>query len=353
MRWIIPSCLILLSAISLITLRSVAPSLLPIQATFVGLGTIAFLVSWQIGFDWWLSQRWLLYTGLIFLLILTLLLAEATRGAVSWIEIGGIRVQGSQLAGPIVGLVLAQFVAQKGLNTPKAIAMFLGLLMIPASLIVIAPDLGTTVILLISMMGIALVSNMDTKWIAGGAAVGVLVMSIAWLFFLAPYQKARITSFIQPTGDIQGSGYNARQALIAVGSGQLLGRGIGQGIQSHLRFLPERHTDFIFASIAEEWGFVGSILVILLYFVLIGTYLFKAWQIEESAAYYFLVATAFFFLFQVMVNIGMNMQLMPITGITLPFISYGGSSFLAFCFHCGVAQSILTKPIEHESQHFG
>ena len=353
MRWIIPSCLTLLSAIGIITLRSVTPNLVPIQATFMGLGAIVFLSSWYIGFTRWSAHRWLLYSGLITLLVITLLVAEATRGAVSWIEIGGIRVQGSQLAGPIVGLVLAHFVAQKGLNTAQSIGIFGLLLAIPAGLIVIAPDLGTTIILLFSMMGIAFVSNLETKWMVSGAIGSILLVAIAWLFFLAPYQKARITSFIQPSGDIQGAGYNARQALIAVGSGQLFGRGIGQGIQSHLRFLPERHTDFIFASIAEEWGFIGSILVLVLYFVLIGTYFRKAWQLEESAEYYFLVATGFFFLFQVVVNIGMNMQLMPITGITLPFISYGGSSFLAFCFHCGVAQSILAKPIEHESQHFG
>lgn len=353
MRWIVPGVLVVLSLISLITLRSVAASLVPLQATFVVLGLVTYLISWKVGFEKWSKLRWPMYLGLVGLLIATLLFATITRGTAQWLTIAGINIQSSQLAVPIVGLVLAHYTFKVGLDSLKHIVVFGVMALVPAVLIVLAPDLGTTLILLFSIFGIAFTSNLKTYWLFGGFFSVLIVAVIAWNFLLAPYQQARISSFVQPAADVQGSGYNARQALIAVGSGQLLGRGLGQGVQSHLRFLPERQTDFIFASISEEWGFIGATLVIFLYVGLVGAYIAKAWQLPPSAEYYFLMATSFFFMFQVLVNIGMNMQLMPITGITLPFVSYGGSSFIAFCFHCGVAQSIFAIHAEKKMQHFG
>jgi rod shape determining protein RodA len=353
MRWIIPGVLVVLSLIGIITLRSVTPALVPLQATFAVIGVATFLFSWKIGFDTWSTFRWPMYAGLVVLLIATLLFAGITRGTSQWLTIAGINVQGSQLAVPIVGLVLAHYTSRVGLGTLKQIAIFGVMALVPALLIALAPDLGTTLILLFSVFGIAFTSNLKTYWLVGGFFSVLIFSVVAWNFFLAPYQQARISSFVQPSADMQGSGYNARQALIAVGSGQLFGRGLGQGVQSHLRFLPERQTDFIFASLAEEWGFIGATLVILLYVTLVSAYIIKAWQLLPSAEYYFLMATSFFFMFQVLVNIGMNMQLMPITGITLPFVSYGGSSFIAFCFHCGVAQSIFDVHAKKKMHHFG
>jgi rod shape determining protein RodA len=353
MRWIVPAILIVLSLISIITLRSVASSLVTPQATFIVLGLSVFVFSWKLGFTQWSTIRWPMYAGLVGLLIVTLLLAGLTRGTARWLDIGGFHIQSSQLAVPIVGLVLSHFAAKVGLGTLKQIALFGVITLVPAGLIILAPDLGTTIILIFSIFGIAFTSNLKTHWLVGGFFSVILIAVVAWNFLLVPYQRARISSFVQPTADIQGSGYNARQALIAVGSGQLFGRGLGQGVQSHLRFLPERQTDFIFASLAEEWGFIGSTLVLFLYVTLVGAYMAKAWQLEPSPEYYFLITTSFFFMIQVFVNIGMNMQLMPITGITLPFVSYGGSSFIAFCLHCGIAQSIFDVHSQKKIQHFG
>jgi len=352
MKWLLPSCIVLLSLISLITLRSVAPQLVGLQTTFVLLGLVTFLVSWKIGFHRFLTFRWPLYGGLVGLLIVILLFAEVTRGSTSWLAVGGINIQGSQLAGPILALVIAHYVATTGLKTIQTLTGLGAITALPIVLIIIAPDLGTALIVLSSIAGVILSSSIKNEVIFGGIlAVGAVAL-FSWLFLLAPYQKARITSFINPSGDTQDSGYNARQALIAVGSGQLVGRGLGQGIQSQLRFLPERQTDFIFASLAEEWGFVGAGLVLILYMAFIGTILIKLWKLPNSPEYFFMIATLFFFTTQILVNIGMNMQLLPITGITLPFVSYGGSSFIAFCLHCGIAQSIVTQKESIRSYHF-
>ncbi len=351
MKWLLPSCIVLLSLISLITLRSVAPQLVGLQTTFVILGLGTFLASWKMGFDRFLTFRWPLYVGLLVLLIIIFLFAEVTRGSTSWLAVGGINIQGSQLAGPIIALVIAQYVAKNGLRTLEALVGLAGIISLPIGLIIIAPDLGTAIIVLSSIAGVILSSSIKNEFIIGGVlAVGAIAL-FSWLFVLAPYQKDRITSFINPSGDTQDSGYNARQALIAVGSGQLVGRGLGQGIQSQLRFLPERQTDFIFASLAEEWGFVGAGLVLVLYMLFIGSILFKLWKLPNSPQYFFMIATLFFFTTQILVNIGMNMQLVPITGITLPFVSYGGSSFIAFCLHCGIAQSIITQKETIRSYH--
>jgi len=354
MRWLLPCLISLLSIMGLVTLRSVLPSLVPIQLAFVSLGIIVFLLTWKIGWKQWVRWRWFLYAGLMLLLVLTFLFASVTRGSASWLSIGSYNIQASQLAVPILSLVLGSFIAQKGLQTIKQVIILGILTLLPTLLILIAPDFGTAMILILSIAGMVFVSDFPLSWI-GFSAIGVLLLSIiAWNFVLAPYQKARITSFISPSADVQGSGYNARQALIAVGSGQLVGRGLGQGVQSHLRFLPERQTDFIFASLSEEWGFVGAGLVLLLYSLIVAVLMRKAWSADlPRDQFYFLVATIGFVSFQILINIGMNMQLVPITGITLPFVSYGGSSFVSLSFHFGLVQSVITQQETPPSNHFG
>ena len=210
---------------------------------------------------------------------------------------------------------------------------------VPAVLILVEPDLGTTIVYLLSIFVILFLEKTKKTHMALLVAAGMITITIAWFFVLEPYQKSRITSFISPT-DSQGSGYNARQSLIAVGSGQTLGRGLGQGVQSHLRFLPERQTDFIFASFAEEFGFFGSSIVILLYTALIATTLTIGRNANSRAEQLFCYVTATMTLFQTGVNIGMNTGLMPITGITLPFFSYGGSSIITLLTMHGIVQSV-------------
>jgi rod shape determining protein RodA len=185
-----------------------------------------------------------------------------------------------------------------------------------------------------------------------GGTVLVLAL-VGWFVVLQPYQKARITAFISPTEDMQGSNYNAQQALIAVGSGEFAGRGLGQGIQSHLKFLPERHTDFIFASLAEEYGFIGTSTVIILYVLLITFLIWASLHISNQIGQLFLLVVAIWIFLQATININMNIGLLPITGITLPFLSYGGSSLLGLCFTLGIAQSLIKETQKKTLLHIG
>jgi rod shape determining protein RodA len=218
---------------------------------------------------------------------------------------------------------------------------------------VIEPDLGTTVIFLLSVGSVLFIG--PTKWthLLGLFLIGLLVVAVSWVFVVKDYQKERITSFVAASKDISDAHYNAQQALIAVGSGQLWGQGLGQGIQSHLRFLPERQTDFIFASLAEEWGFLGSVAVVFLYMALIGWILYLAFTSSSAAAQYFGCITAIFLTIQTAVNIGMNIGLFPITGITLPFISYGGSSVLSLYMHLGIMQALAHNTAATPHLHIG
>jgi rod shape determining protein RodA len=354
--WFIPSVMFFLCCIGLLALRSVAPSLVGQQLTFALLGGGVF---------WWVSRYryqqieelgWLGYIGVCLLLLLPLIIGKTTRGIAGWIDIGGFfSIQPSQLAVPIIGLSMAQWCAQQDLTRLESLFKTLLMMLLPGVLIVVEPDLGTAVVYVLSMGAILFMSNVKWSYLLGMASLGVVAVGISWLFFLEPYQQARITSFIG-IGDAQESSdasYNARQSLIAVGSGQVFGRGLGQGVQSHLRFLPERQTDFIFASLSEELGFVGASLVVVLYWALIAWCLWLSWWASSVNARLYAIGCAAMLTVQCGVNIGMNVGIVPITGITLPFVSYGGSSLLSMAGMLGILQSIskevVPRPVLHLS----
>jgi len=163
-----------------------------------------------------------------------------------------------------------------------------------------------------------------------------------WMFVFAPYQKARVVNFLNPMSDIHGSGYNAIQSTIAVGSGQITGKGLGFGTQSRLKFLPEYQTDFVFAAFAEEWGFVGSLLIFLLFCLVIWRILYYASISSSNFETLFAIGVAIFFVSHIFINIGMNLGLMPVTGITLPFMSYGGSHLVIEFASLGILMSMKT-----------
>lgn len=338
--WLIPTIICILGLLSILTLSSIAPSLAPKQLLFFILGFVFFAFISRVPFKQLENVSFIGYLFLLFLLMLTLLIGTATKGSMRWIDVGGIfAIQGSQLAIPIVSLYLITFLKKKPVTEFKHIVFFLAITTLPAVLILLAPDLGTTVVYLLSISVILFLSKTKLRHILPLIALGILTSIFAWMFILQPYQKSRITSFISPN-DTQGASYNARQSLIAVGSGQFTGKGLGQGIQSHLRFLPERQTDFVFASFAEEFGFIGSTLIIGLYTVLIVTTLKTAEATTHESQKMFCYTTATMTLIQTGVNIGMNIGLLPITGITLPFFSYGGSSILTLLAMYGIVQNI-------------
>ncbi len=344
--WSLPVTIFFLGCISLLILRSVASNLVEQQFFFFVIGFIIFFITSGIPFYKWKSWSWVLYTGLLFLLAATLIIGNATRGSTRWIELGSFHIQTSQLAVPIVALFVTRFLSYNSINSLKNFFLFVVATAIPAVLIMIEPDLGTTVVFILSLGILLFFSQFQLKYILASLLVGVIGVAVSWLFLLQPYQKERITSFLSPTLDLSGSGYNAYQSLIAVGSGQIYGKGLGQGIQSHLRFLPERQTDFVFASLAEELGFMGSMTVIVLYIYLLSSMVAIAETSSETEKLYVYAITTLFSI-QILVNIGMNIGLLPITGLTLPLISYGGSSILSLFFSLGLLQSLLKKPYHH------
>lgn len=345
--YVIPSIIFVLSLLSVLTLTSIAPSLAPKQFIFFVVGFLIFFATANWQYFRFKKISHLGYAFLCFLLVFTLIFAENTRGSRRWIDIGSLfSIQPSQLAIPIVGIFLSHFIEQNPLTKLKNLVYALCIVAVPAILILISPDLGTTLVFLMSVGVIFYLTKTEKKHILPMFLASIIVLIFSFEFILRPYQRDRITSFLYTTtnnSEIEVSKdktYNARQALIAVGSGQILGKGLGQGIQSHLRFLPERQTDFIFASFAEEFGFLGSLVVLFLYISLIATVIKIGHESETKSEFYYCYVVATMTTIQAGVNIGMNIGILPITGVTLPFFSYGGSSILVLSFMFGLVQSI-------------
>ncbi|MCA9368963.1 MAG: rod shape-determining protein RodA [Pseudomonadales bacterium] len=338
--WFLPALLILLGLLSVLTLSSIAPALASRQLLFFVVGGVSFITLSRLSWKRILQLSVFGYGITIALLILTLAISLQTRNTARWIDVGGLfALQASQLAIPLVGLYISSLIGKTKYITVKNMVYWAFLIAVPAGLILIEPDLGTTIVYLASLAPLALFLPISGKQILSMLGIGLATVAIAWVFVFQPYQKQRITSFIDPTADLTGASYNANQSMIAVGSGQFWGRGLGQGVQSHLRFLPERQTDFIFSSIAEEFGFVGSMLVISLYLGLVLFLLHTARTTKEKTVVYFVYVVTAQILLQSFVNMGMNMGLLPITGITLPLLSYGGSSVITVSATLGLLQA--------------
>lgn len=341
-KWFLPGIISILALLSVVTLSSIASAYAGRQLVFFLVGGVVFWLSSKVSFSTWLNYRFLVYLACCIALIVPLFLS-LTRGTARWIPVGDLfAIQPSQLAIPLVSFTLI-WLLTKEKNNFSQVVKFIAWLLPPAVLILIEPDLGTTIIYLTVLVSLLFLTNTSWKLLISLLGIGLLVAILGWLFVLQPYQKARITSFLATQEEQTHSNYNAEQALIAVGSGQMSGRGLGQGVQSHLQFLPEKHTDFIFASLAEEYGYLGSLVVIGLLGLLIAYLLWMSHQLKNQAGQLFLFITALLFFLQATININMNIGLMPITGITLPFISYGGSSIISLCLMLGISQSIITK----------
>lgn len=338
-RWLLPLSIGVFALLSLLTIGSVRDDLLARQLIFFLLGGGLYFAVSRISFTRWLDLRWLAYIGVIVLLILPLVLGHSSRNTSRWIELGIFRLQPSQLAIPLVGLSSVWLLSKR--TNLKQVLLFLLSLVPPAALIFISPDLGTTVVFLVALMSILWFAGTSLKQLAVLAAIAVSIVLLSWMFILKPYQRERMMVFLAGTQAESQQHYNATQALIAVGGGKLTGSGWGKGTQSHLQFLPEKQTDFIFSSYSEEFGFVGTTLVLLLV-LMVAIHLYRAARnTSEKTAALYLILAANTICMQAMINIGMNIGLLPITGVTLPLVSYGGSSILATCLMLGICDAII------------
>ncbi len=276
------------------------------------------------------------------LLVFVLIGGHVAGGAKSWISLGSFSIQPSDFVILVLILMLAKYFSRRhvAIGQVKHLIVSGVYALIPFFLVFLQPDFGTAMVIGCVWFGMALISGIRKRHLLLLFGVGVIAFTILWAFVFRPYQKARIMSYINPVADIHGSGYNVRQAVIAVGSGQLFGKGVGYGTQSRLRFLPEYQTDFIFAAFSEEWGFVGALIILLLFVLLLGRIIYIGLHGAGNFEMLFSGGILIFFLTHIMVNVSMNMGLLPVTGITLPFMSYGGSHLITEFAALGILSSM-------------
>jgi rod shape determining protein RodA len=326
-----------LISISLAVLYSISPDLFPLYFLYVILGAFAFLLFSSTDYEVISVFSKHLYVFSIFLLILPLIIGQITRGTVRWIPIGALTIQPAEIVRPFLIVFFADYVTSQTLNLERLIKG-VALLALPLFLILIQPSLGVTILTSISFVGVLLASGIAKKYYAMGVAMFLLLLPVFW-FLMKDYQRERITSFLDPASDPTGAGYNSIQSMISVGSGGFFGRGLGKGVQTQLAFLPEKQSDFIFAAVAEELGLVGATIVL----ILTAYLLIKLVKILENsrspAARAFLAGFLLTMIAQVVVHVGMNMGLLPITGVPYPLVSAGGSSLLATMTGFGIALS--------------
>ncbi len=264
------------------------------------------------------------------LLVTLFVLGDTVKGATSRFSFGGFSIQPAEFAKLTIIALLAKYFTRRHIEIAHIRHILVSgvYALIVFVLILMQPDFGSAIMIFFIWLGMVLVSGISKKHLLLVFLVGTLSAGALWSFALHDYQKQRIMTFLNPLQDIYGSGYNAYQSTIAVGSGEVFGKGIGFGTQSKLRFLPEYQTDFIFASYAEEWGFVGVVLLFILFGVLIWRVLLAASLGASNFEMLFGAGVAILFIAHFTVHIGMNIGLLPVTGVTLPFMSYGGSHLL-------------------------
>ena len=318
-------------------------SALPVrQAIYLAVGLLGMGVLSQIDYRHLQALRWPLYLMNLLLLVLVLAIGKRAYGAVRWIDLGVFDLQPSELAKPLLVIALAGFLGRREEHRDSLSTFLLSLLLVllPVGLVFIQPDLSTAVVLLVIWLGMVWASGTRPAYLVALLFLSIPVGVLAWHYVLEDYQKARLLLFLDPYQDLWGGGYNIIQAWTAIGSGGWLGKGYGQGTQSQLHFLPVRHSDFIFAVICEEFGFLGASALLALLFVFLWQILQVAARATDTTGRLIATGIAVGLGFQVLVNVGMNLGIMPVTGLPLPLISYGGSSLLATLLSLGIVESV-------------
>lgn len=310
------------------------------QLIWIVLAGIVFFVCSLI--DWRFLRRsgvlvTLFAVSCLSLLLLTVI-GSRVKGAQSWLSFGGFSIQPADFMKLVLILMLAKYFSRRHIEIAyvRHIVVSGIYALIPFALIFLQPDFGSAIIIFLIWLGMIMFSGISPRHLGIVFGGGVLVFGLCWLFVFAPYQKQRIITFIHPLADVHGAGYNSFQSTIAVGSGQILGKGIGYGTQSRLKFLPEYQTDFIFAAFAEEWGLVGVLLLFALFGIVIWRIIVASMHAATNFEALFGIGLAILLLAHFVINVGMNLGLLPVTGLTLPLVSYGGSHLIAEFMGLGI-----------------
>jgi rod shape determining protein RodA len=315
------------------------------QAIFVVIGFAVILITTAINYQLWDSINRILYFGMAGLLGILYVVGQAIFGSARWFETTYFDIQPSELAKIVIILALAAFFSRnlKQVNNPRVIMSSLLLTIGIVLWIILQPNLGTSIVIIVIWFTLLWASGLNLKMLAVFAGVGIVV-PIAGFPFLADYQRNRVLDFLFPDPSARhGDIYNIQQALISIGSGGWFGKGYNLGTQVQLRFLKVRHSDFIFSAMAEEFGFVGTILIIGLLLFVIYRILRAARLAKDTYGALICYGVATLVAFQAIINIGVNLRLIPATGLPLPFISYGGSAILSLMLGIGLVESVILR----------
>jgi len=335
-------------------------SLAPRQLIWLLVAVVVFIIASSVDMRFMRRTPIILagYAVSIGLLTLLLVATHSVQGARSWFDLGFFSFQPSDPIKLVFIALMAKYFSRRHMEIGDfrhiivSGAYAAGLIL----LILVEPDLGTAAIFSIVWFGMILVSGISKKHLAIIITLAAVAAAGLWMFALRDYQRDRIVSFLNPAADIHGTGYNAYQATVAVGSGEVMGKGIGYGTQSKLRFLPEYETDFIFASFAEEWGFIGVGLVLILYGLLLARILAIARRAATNFDALFTIGVALLFMSHIFIHAGINLGLLPVTGTTIPFMSYGGShlivEFAALGIVASLARNARSVPRENATNEY-
>ncbi len=315
------------------------------QSLFAVIGVALFFIFSFIDHRFFKRYSYWIYLFVLLTLVAVLFFGQTIRGTRGWFVFGGIQFQPVELVKIALIIVLARFFSLRAYEIKRFQFIILsGLLLLPAFVLVMfQPDLGSAIILFIIWFGMLLVSGIKKKHFLYMTLILLVVFAMAWSFGFKEYQKARIMTFLNPSVDALGVGYNVIQSTIAIGSGGLFGRGILSGTQSQLHFLPEAHTDFIFSSIAEAFGFLGVGFVLFFYGLFFYKIIKAIKKIRDDFATFLVLGILIYLISQIFLNISMNLAIAPVMGLPLPLISYGGSSLVVTFMMLGMVSGALMR----------
>jgi rod shape determining protein RodA len=317
---------------------------------WTGIALVVFILATAFDYKWLKTFAWPLYALQLGLLVVTLGIGGGVGGSARWVTIGPFQFQFSEIAKILMIVVLANYLATRQ-GRLGSLGSILGACILvgpPWLLVMMQPDLGTSLVLLAILGGMLFISGASLRWM-GALAGGVLAaLPFLWTNVLLDYQKRRILGFLEPSSDIKGAGWQLFQSQIAVGSGGWFGKGLTNGTQNQLNFLPVQESDFVAAIYLEELGFIGAMLLLVLFAVLLWRILVSGWRSRDPFGMMFAAGLASMILFQLFVNLGMVVGILPITGIPLPFVSHGGASLISLAVGLGILQSINIRQTRAE-----
>ena len=351
--WVLLGAAVFLSLLGILELTQFKNSSgLPVyaqrQAIYLALGiaVVFFVANLDYGFfRTYKHGAVFLYAFSVLLLAALFFTNQVTRGTVGWFKFGIFNFEPSELMKFSLITILAKYFSWRHveISRPVHILISAAYLVLPAALIILQPDLGSVIILSAIWFVVVLFSGIKFRHLILVILTGIIIGVSGWIFVLAPYQKARIASFIFPQAYSQSASYNQTQSIITIGSSGFFGKGFAENFQTKYGFLPSASTDFIFAAFTESFGFLGAFLILALYLVLLWRIVRAAFYTSNNFSRLFLIGLFAFLFAQIFVNVGMNLGIMPVTGITLPLVSFGGSSMIITFLSLGIAESIIVR----------